>query len=391
MSYSIDYHPEEPNQVRSFVWDHKERHVTPWYHQKVRSGEFLQPLPYHRRVGSHVSHLGFWENQSGEQFPRSALGLGYNNLCEYGIAGASDQVNFVDKKAIRSFYRNADNIDVNLSVSAVEAAKTVAMVNQSARRLAGAIRAIKRFDISELYKSLGMGTGRSYRRANRKANNAKRGRTPFRDYVSSTWLEVMYGWRPVLYEVKGALDAMDASYDLTPYDIRIQGKSSRKLDMAGWHDWWPFAEGGGTNEVMVKYVCYYNVRDPLHQKANDFGLFNLSEVAWELTPYSFVIDQFVPVGDFLRGLTATSGMSFLKGSKTISVKTEGNCKVTRDPYNFGRPCDYWDVVSHAEMQRSIIPNSPDVSRILSAVDLSESLGVGDALTGIALLHRNMLL
>jgi hypothetical protein len=46
------------------------------------------------------------------------------------------------------------------------------------------------------------------------------------------------------------------------------------------------------------------------------GLLNPATVAWELVPYSFIADWFVPVGDYLTGLTADCGLVFKGGSVT---------------------------------------------------------------------------
>ena len=45
------------------------------------------------------------------------------------------------------------------------------------------------------------------------------------------------------------------------------------------------------------------------------GIDNPLEVVWELIPLSFVADWFIPVGEFLRSLTATNGLVFHSGYK----------------------------------------------------------------------------
>jgi hypothetical protein len=44
-----------------------------------------------------------------------------------------------------------------------------------------------------------------------------------------------------------------------------------------------------------------------------FGLSNPLTVAWEIIPFSFVVDWFLPIGDALKGLTAFSGLEFHDG------------------------------------------------------------------------------
>jgi hypothetical protein len=57
----------------------------------------------------------------------------------------------------------------------------------------------------------------------------------------------------------------------------------------------------------------------------DYGLINIAENAWELIPFSFVVDWFVGVGDFLHNITALAGLTFENGSITRhrdGVRTE---------------------------------------------------------------------
>jgi hypothetical protein len=53
----------------------------------------------------------------------------------------------------------------------------------------------------------------------------------------------------------------------------------------------------------------------------EMGLLNPLSLAWELLPYSFVADWFVPIGGYLNTLDATIGLSFWKGYR--SHKFEG--------------------------------------------------------------------
>jgi hypothetical protein len=60
----------------------------------------------------------------------------------------------------------------------------------------------------------------------------------------------------------------------------------------------------------------YKMDNPLLAQAANLGLTNPAALAWELVPFSFVADWFVPVGDYLNCLDAALGYSFLGGSKT---------------------------------------------------------------------------
>lgn len=55
------------------------------------------------------------------------------------------------------------------------------------------------------------------------------------------------------------------------------------------------------------------MRNPGLRQLNGLGLLNPALLWWELLPYSFVVDWFLPVGDVLTSLTAGIGMDGVVG------------------------------------------------------------------------------
>jgi hypothetical protein len=47
---------------------------------------------------------------------------------------------------------------------------------------------------------------------------------------------------------------------------------------------------------------------------NQLGLLNPLSFAWEITPWSFVVDWLIPIGPVLSALTAPVGLNFISGS-----------------------------------------------------------------------------
>lgn len=61
------------------------------------------------------------------------------------------------------------------------------------------------------------------------------------------------------------------------------------------------------------------VSDPSVVTAGELGLTNPALVAWELVPYSFVVDWFLPIGDWLQAQTSLLGLSFSDLSITTTI------------------------------------------------------------------------
>jgi hypothetical protein len=74
-----------------------------------------------------------------------------------------------------------------------------------------------------------------------------------------------------------------------------------------------------SSRATVKYTVYFS--EPAGgTPATALGLTNPLAVVWEKVPYSFVVDWFIPISDYLSTLDATQGLVFMKGCKTTFVK-----------------------------------------------------------------------
>jgi hypothetical protein len=52
------------------------------------------------------------------------------------------------------------------------------------------------------------------------------------------------------------------------------------------------------------------------------GILNPLQLAWEVVPYSFVVDWFLPIGNWLGGLDAAAGLDFESGYQTTLLKQD---------------------------------------------------------------------
>lgn len=93
-----------------------------------------------------------------------------------------------------------------------------------------------------------------------------------------------------------------------------------------------FGQNGGTgNKVTYKFESvhkawvslYYGLTNANLAEFSSLGLINPLEIIWELVPYSFVVDWFLPVGNWLSSMTADAGFTFQGGS--LSRKTDVKC------------------------------------------------------------------
>lgn len=77
-----------------------------------------------------------------------------------------------------------------------------------------------------------------------------------------------------------------------------------------------FNESKGQWEVSERAICYVE----LEPNRSDFTLGNPLELAWEVIPFSFVVDWGIPIGDYLRALDALKDVKSVAGTVTRKQK-----------------------------------------------------------------------
>jgi hypothetical protein len=73
-------------------------------------------------------------------------------------------------------------------------------------------------------------------------------------------------------------------------------------------------------EITVKYKSRIVVNSTTKRALTRLGIGNLPALAYELIPYSFILDWFLPVGTYLGSLDAFSGISVAWTTKTVFYK-----------------------------------------------------------------------
>lgn len=132
------------------------------------------------------------------------------------------------------------------------------------------------------------------------------------------------------------------------------------------------------------YVIYYLEDNAFAQRMSQTGLSNPLILAWELVPYSFVVDWFVGVGSYLNNLDATIGLQFNSGTKTLQSSLHGSTSWKTSKVKS------WEGVCYTngrqfireDKNRTVLTSFP-----APALVVDPDLGVSRVLSGIALLTQ----
>jgi hypothetical protein len=148
--------------------------------------------------------------------------------------------------------------------------------------------------------------------------------------IPSSWLELQYGWTPLMSDIYAAALHL-ARPDRLPL-IHVKGYAEDGSDFTTALQSSFHAGSSGKYKFDVSHKAwvsmYYRLSNAQLAEFSSLGLINPVEIVWELLPYSFVVDWFLPVGNWLSSLTADAGFTFQGGS--LSKMTEVKASGTKD-------------------------------------------------------------
>lgn len=195
----------------------------------------------------------------------------------------------------------------NIANMIAERQQTIDMVANTIRKIALTIGDIRRRNFSSAFRRL-FGDARGARRL--------RGKD-----IADTWIAIQYGIIPLMGDV---YDIVNLSHrritSLQPVTFRASSKHARNgpSDQSA-----AFFQSKNYGFRACVAVAKYMIRAfPNNKLASPaaLGLTNPLVPLWEITPWSFVIDWFLPVGRYLEQLSATHGWTFHDGCYSTLIK-----------------------------------------------------------------------
>lgn len=218
----------------------------------------------------------------------------------------------IDKIAKRA----SAGMSANLAQDLAQFNQLTRLIGDNARRLAGSIQhlANKQFYLAAL--SLYADPTQS-RAAQRKLSTTRA--------VSENWLALQYGWKPLLDDIHGLFETLVNGYVKGTHVYKVRALSR------SWRDDKLFRQSlitgspaRTTTEVTqlqeCRIVLRYRVRSQLTNFLAQTGFLNPINLAWEVLPYSFVIDWLLPIGPWLESMSNFLGCEFIDGSLVEECK-----------------------------------------------------------------------
>lgn len=197
------------------------------------------------------------------------------------------------------------------------------MIGSRARQIHQAYRDVRRGRLGDAASTLGI-------------TMPKRSRAKS---AAGVWLEYHYGWRPLLDDVYGATEVFREPRQ--PKLIRFSGRSSKSTKDSSRGVWTssPFynirtIESNFRSQAEA--VCHLRDITALQRLQLD----NPLSVAWELVPFSFIADWFLPIGTYINSLSPSFTRQMVSSSVTVKCNASSSIKWTCEARRAGG-CDAW--------------------------------------------------
>jgi hypothetical protein len=225
---------------------------------------------------------------------------------------SSAEMNSTHGRAVTKLKLKVGDQKANMAENLATANKTADMFVTNVTRVISAVRALKRGDLGAAGKALETTVTKRQNGRYSKRYAANR-----REAVANGWLELQYGWKPLVKDMYGIAELLHQKYSENALIHKAVGtgsvKKERRYNPVGPDGTCKFTSIYAKTVHSNRYVVYYRIRDTQLRTLQQLGIVNPAQLAWDLLPYSFVIDWFLPIGNWLQSMTSTLGVEFVTG------------------------------------------------------------------------------
>lgn len=176
--------------------------------------------------------------------------------------------------------------DFNMGVFLGEGREALKMITDSATRIYRAYGKVRKFDIAGAAAALATKKPKSVHKT-----------------AAGNWLELQYGWLPLIKDAQGAAEFLAKSLNfpmVQTYKV-TRRKPISVSPIAGTK----FLSFSGRGDTRVQLIARLSEVDTVKL----VGLTDPASVVWELTPFSFVADWFIPIGNYLAARSLASALT----------------------------------------------------------------------------------
>lgn len=226
---------------------------------------------------------------------------------------ANDQIKLINKLAGKW-----KGPDFNPSLFLGELPMALRLLGDTTVKLARAYHLFRRGDIVAAAKTLPYSRTAKGRAATKRA------------VLGKNWLELQYGWLPLVKDIKSMAEFISHQLWVSP-KTRYVARIEKKANLTIWLSSIRWMRPSDVTCKRERQLIAYLETPPTALQLS--GLLDPELVAWELVPFSFVADWIIPIGPYLEARAAATKMvgTFV----TTDVVTRSYAGFVSVPYNTG--------------------------------------------------------
>lgn len=162
---------------------------------------------------------------------------------------------------------------------------------------------------SSMFVSLAKDVYKTWRQI-RRTGGIPRGRDSLSKRAANRWLEYQYGLKPLMSDLYNTFERMN---EIIPRPVYRRVKANSKFIRTDVQ----YESAPGViyrhrlSEVSLRSRMTAVIQHNTIRRAAEYGMVNPLMLAWEVIPYSFVVDWLIPVGDIISSLDAEVGLSYV--------------------------------------------------------------------------------
>lgn len=211
------------------------------------------------------------------------------------VAAREGKRQSVKSLAVTQAFANIDTSSMQALVTAAESRKTVDSMVGIMRRVYRIARNVRRLNVRALRKELSL------------------------NELQDRYMEARYAVRPLIYDAYGIADAFQKARGYERKTFRGYASDSGLITKAVVKTPLTYGlEADYTRSLKYDISCRAGVLcDCSISDLSVMGIDQLAESAWELVPFSFVVDWFANVGDWIAAQTPNAGVNRLASWATV--------------------------------------------------------------------------
>lgn len=250
----------------------------------------------------------------------------YYNPIYASTPSAPQEILLAQNKAWAKLMGKVKGDTSSLAVTAAEGREAFEMVAKRVTGLYRAYRHLRKGEFRQFLNELSVDPKRKHRSWLRSASNE----------ASGLWLEYWFGWSPTVQDIGSAAMALSVNPVLSTVTERAAAGFAlpqSKITIGHGYDALRTLTESGTG--LVRHGAKFTLSNENLFLANRLGLINPLLVAWEVVPFSFVVDWFTKFGGYIESFTDLAGLTVSEpwGVTFAKTKMRGEYYLRFNPAN----------------------------------------------------------